>query len=121
MESGSMRAYQKTPMWNARLNRRMWKAYLPGSVTGTLYYASPLECPSLADLPDAYLETAELDPLRDEGIAYAEKLREAGVPVQHVGVEGAFHGYDLMKNSMMVKERMHERIASLQAAFQKVP
>ena len=117
MESGSLRACRNTPMWNAKLNRKMWKAYLPDVAFGPVHYASPLEAPSLAGLPDAYLETAELDPLKDEGVAYAQALRAAGVKVQSVQVEGAFHGYDLMENSSLVKECMRNRAAALKQAF----
>lgn len=117
MESSSMRAYQKTPMWNARLNKKMWKAYLPDSTTEPIWYASPIETPSLTGLPDTYLEMAELDPLRDEGIAYAEALQSAGVNVEMAGAKGVFHGYDLMKNSSIVKQCLLSRAAALKRAF----
>jgi acetyl esterase len=57
----------------------------------------PLFAPMLADdhagLPTAYIAIAEHDPLRDEGKAYGDKLRAAGVPVElHAGT-GLFHGY----------------------------
>lgn len=53
--------------------------------------ASPLLAPSLADLPSAVIVTAEFDPLRDGGIAYAEALAAAGVDVQHIGCRGQIH------------------------------
>jgi acetyl esterase len=46
----------------------------------------------LSRLPPALVVTAGFDPLRDEGRAYAEKMRAAGVTVEHVCFEGQMHG-----------------------------
>jgi acetyl esterase/lipase len=54
-------------------------------------YASPLLSPNVADLPPTMIVTAELDLLRREGDAYAARLVEAGVPVQHRVVAGHDH------------------------------
>ncbi|MDD3109373.1 MAG: alpha/beta hydrolase [Eubacteriales bacterium] len=117
MESGSMRAHQRTPMWNARLNRRMWETYLPKSTDCPVHYASLMEAPSLKGLPDTYLETAETDPLRDEGIAFAQALGAQGAAVQLCQVSGAPHGFDLMKNSSLAKRCVEDRVTALRQAF----
>jgi acetyl esterase/lipase len=52
--------------------------------------AAPLQG-DLSGLPPAFIVTSEFDPLRDEGIAYAEALAAAGVPVQHVPARGHLH------------------------------
>ena len=54
---------------------------------------SPIKRADLSGLPSALVVTAAYDPLRDEGIAYAEKLAEAGVTVEHVNVANANHGF----------------------------
>jgi acetyl esterase len=79
------------------LNRRdmvwFWDRYTPDAAARVNPYASPLRASSLSGLPPAYVVTAEHDPLRDEGFAYADRLRVARVPVEHRHFGSQIHAF----------------------------
>jgi acetyl esterase len=56
-------------------------------------YAAPLEARDVSGLPPATVVTAEFDPLRNEGRAHAERMRDAGVEVTHRHYDGMIHGF----------------------------
>jgi acetyl esterase len=58
-----------------------------------LPYVCPLRSTDLRDLPEALIILPEADPLRDEGLRYAERLRQAGVPVEAKVYPGMVHGF----------------------------
>jgi acetyl esterase len=73
--------------------RWFWRHYLSREEQGREMMASPIQAKSLADLPPALVVTAGCDPLRDEGEAYAARLRDAGVAVTLTQYPGMFHGF----------------------------
>ena len=59
-------------------------------------YASPARCDDYSNLPPCYTYVGNLDPHRDETIAYCQKLYDAGVVVSYAVYDGCFHGFDLL-------------------------
>jgi acetyl esterase len=79
---------------------------------------SPIRAESLAGLPPAFVVTAEFDPLRDQGIAYAEALASAGVSVTSTTYDGVFHGFFNMQAMIdQAKIAVGDAVVALRAAF----
>jgi acetyl esterase len=70
--------------------------YLPDGADLSDPRISPLRATQLAGLPAAIIHTAEFDPMRDEGNAYARKLLAAGITVEHTCHDGMIHNFHAM-------------------------
>jgi cation diffusion facilitator CzcD-associated flavoprotein CzcO/acetyl esterase/lipase len=73
-----------------------WDHYAPDPSVRSSPDASPLRARTLAGLPPAVMLTAQHDVLRDEGEAYAERLAQDGVRVEHRRFDGQMHGFFMM-------------------------
>jgi acetyl esterase len=95
-----------------------WRHYLSVEAEGEHPYASPLKTDDLSGLPPVLVITAEFDPLRDEGQAYAARLGAAGVRVASTCYPGTIHGFLAMAAVLdQGREAIQEAGAALRAAF----
>lgn len=88
------------------------KQYIENELDAYNPLAFPLSARDLSDLPPAFVMTNGFDPLRDEGIAYADRLREAGVSVEHTNYESMIHGFLNMEG---IVDRAHDGIDDIAA------
>lgn len=107
-------------LWNNKANAFGWRSYTgrpPGSaeISGL---AAPARYGDLAGLPPAWLGVGTLDLFHDEDLVYAGRLREAGVECTVDVVDGAFHGFDVVRPKAGVSEAFRAaQVAALAAAL----
>lgn len=120
LDTPSMCAFTDTPLWNRPNAEFSWDCYLGPGVRGTdsvSPYAAPARMTDLASLPPAYISVMEFDPLRDEGIAYAQALLAAGVPVELHLFPGTFHGSAVIRHANVTRREKAEQRAVLARAL----
>lgn len=110
MQTDSMRNYADTPVFDAKLCAFMWEAYLGTAQPEKTEYASPLEASSFAGMPPTYIEVAQYDALRDEGVLLRQKLLSEGIQAELHEVKDACHGYETAFDSNLVKTCVERRI-----------
>lgn len=114
----SARGFTDTPIFTSKSNSAMWQAYLRNCTPGAIpAYASPIHREDLRGLPAAYVETAQYDPLHDEGVNYAARLEQAGVEVVLNDTMRTVHGFDATGSSALGEAAIQRRVEYLKNAF----
>ena len=117
-DSASFETYGEGYNLTARLMRWFIGQYLRDEADRTDPRASPLRARDFTGLPPAFVLTVGYDPLRDEQLAYIERLRAAKVPVEHSDHADQFHGFWFMGARLDAAPRAHAEVATaLRAAF----
>ena len=119
LETPSMQAFVATPLWSRPQAITSWEYYLGGRPADG--YAAPARAADLSGLPPAHVTVMELDPLRDEGIAYASRLMQAGVSVELHAYPGTFHGSSLVVGAAVSKRMTADTIGALTRGLCRPP
>ncbi|MEU3992146.1 alpha/beta hydrolase [Streptomyces platensis] len=114
-ETWSQRHFTDTPWMNRDKVTASWRHYLGG--TPATPDAAPARAADLSGLPAAYIATAELCPNRDEDIAYALRLLQAGVSVELHQWPGTFHGSQAILSAEVSQRQIAELGAVLRRAL----
>ena len=104
-------------MWNSTLSERIVPMTKADRSRPDYIYYSPVEADDFSYLPPAYIETAEFDCLHDDGILYAEKLRETGIDVVLNETKGTMHGFDIMQKAPTTKAAVEARMDYMRRMF----
>jgi acetyl esterase len=119
--TASSKRFTDTPALTRRDVEICWSAYLGPIERGgrdVPPYAAPARATELANLPQTYVSAAELDPLRDEAIEFAQALLAAGVPVELHVFPGTFHGSLGARGAAVSRRQVAEEIAVLKGVLE---
>ena len=89
-----------------------WDHYLADTSHRSDPRAAPLLATDLAGVPATTIVVPEFDPLRDEGLAYADRLRGADVDVEVIRVPGALHGFWWMAGVLAQSGELTEQLGA---------
>jgi acetyl esterase len=111
LEGASYREFQDGYLLSRASVVRDWSLYLRDDLDRANPYAAPLRAQSLRGMPAATIFTAQYDPVRDDGAAYAQRLRDDGVDVEYRCFDGLVHAAFQMAN-ISVRARAFLRAAA---------
>lgn len=117
LATASMREYTDTPVWNRGNARLSWGHYLREVDGPVPPYAAPARAADLHGLPPAWIAVAQFDPLRDEGIDYAQRLLRQGIPTELHCLPGTFHGASLTPSAGVSRRQVGLLHDALRAAL----
>ena len=122
MDTGTYAEFATGHYLTAKAMEWFWDAYIPDVARRSEIHASPLQATleQLSGLPPAFVAVDEVDVLRDEGEAYAAKLRAAGVPVTTVRYDGTIHDFmmlDPLSETRATRAAIAQAIATLRTAL----
>ncbi len=121
-DTQSYRDNTEGPALTAAQMRWFWAQYVPDGARADEPGCSPLRAAELAGVAPAFVVSAEYDPLRDEGEAYAQRLGEAGVPVTLRRYEGLIHGFIRMPALIhRAREAIDEVAGAVASAIRRAP
>lgn len=106
-------------IWDRATNLNAWQALLgdQAGTEGVSPYAAPARATDLARLPAAYLDVGTADLFRDEDIDYAQRLMQAGVPVELHVYPGAYHAFEFALKARLTQKAHALRMAALKQAL----
>ena len=114
-QTWSARNFTGTPFMTRAKVTASWRHYLGSAAASP--YAAPARAGELSGLPPAYIATAEFDPNRDEAIGYAQRLLQAGVPVELHQWPGTFHGSQAILSAEVSRRQIAELGTALRRAL----
>lgn len=117
LDTTSARTYTDTPKWARASAVNCWTYYLrhtgrPGD-PGIPPEAAPARADDLRGLPPAFVSVCELDPLRDEGILYAHRLIQSGVPTELHHYPGTFHAPVSVPDAAVSRKMVADQLDAL--------
>jgi acetyl esterase len=114
-QTWSARHFTETPWMTQDKVTDIWRHYL-GSAPASPY-AAPARAADLSGLPPAHIATAEFCPNRDEGIDYALRMLQAGVPVELHQWPGTFHGSQAILSAAVSQRQIAQLATAVRRAL----